>query len=235
MRKAGRQEGRKRGRQEDRKTGRQEDRPRHSGRARDEVRLLEAIARDAALYWPTLAPRGGTHWTTEDVNRAVSILYFVTQMAAFRERFPRGSESAEARPYLVVSLRHALLATQRRRARVEYHDPETLEGLASPDAPSKVLACEDQRMMAARLDRILTSAECEEVLLRIGGTGLGSPGKPRSAGCSRATRHRRWRSLSDKLVEFARRNRLSMKELGSVLEGAMSTVRDRQAGKKPNP
>jgi len=190
-----------------------------SGKGAVKVRVLEAIARDAAMYWPTLAPRGGTRWTTEDADRAVSILYGVTQKDAFHARFSRGRVSVDARRYLLTALRNELLETQKRRQRIEWLDPVSLDALPGDPPEHNAGRPEETTDLAAELHREFTTAERREFRLRHRGQGPGSSRVVRSSaveGPSLRTRGRLWRSLSDKIVEFARLNRLADREMKEV-------------------
>ncbi|HEU4396198.1 MAG TPA: hypothetical protein VFS92_11590 [Planctomycetota bacterium] len=199
-----------------------------------DLEQLRGVAAHAARRWPGLAPRGGRRWTKEDLDRAISLLFEISQSHAYRARFAEATEAHRRRGYLLAALHNRLVDLRVQARRFPLLDPVVLDASPGPFAGASRLAPEDVRFFSDRLIARTPTRIASELSRRLGSTQHRDSAVCNSRGCSVATRTRRGAEVRVLISDFASEAGLTRAEMAQVLAAAEATLSSR-AGSSENP
>jgi len=120
---------------------------------------LEPVARAAARLWPSLAPMGGSRWTREDIDWAMSFLYIESMTERFVRAAVRARSRSQTRGYLLKALRNQLLRRAERGRRLVLLDQLALDSVLPKVAGRKRLDVEDRNLLMAMVMARLSDRE----------------------------------------------------------------------------
>lgn len=179
---------------------------------------FRVLAEQAARRWPSLAPRGGRRWTNEDLDRAISILFEISQSSAFLARSTEGMDTHRRRGYLLAALHNRLVDFHVRAGRILLLDTLSLDATPGPAAVTTPIATDDLLRFSERLIGRMPTPVAAELSRRLGGKQPRDSARPSDEnGPSVATRTRRWADARVLIRAFAGDEGLTREELAQVL------------------
>ena len=200
-----------------------------------DLETMSAVAKTAARRWPGLAPRGGHRWTTEDIDRGVSILFEVSRKRAFLDAFPRGKVGRRCRGYLLAALHHELIDLRTRSRKLLLLDSPSLDSIPRAAVNASRLDAEDLRGFAQRLLARMPERVAAELSRRLSDErSRALAGSSRRGGSSSSSRKRRWAAALDLIEAFSVEQGLNRDECDQVLTVVERSLAER-AGRTENP